>query len=67
MAWRRPAPYPARPMFLLRKIGSVLRGNATPLQIVLATLFGCLLGFIPGLFLPGDLGGGLMQAPGLIL
>lgn len=54
-------------MFLLRKIGSMLRGNATPLQVMLATVFGGLLGFIPGVFLPGDLGGGLLQAPGLIL
>jgi uncharacterized protein (TIGR03546 family) len=54
-------------MFLLRKIGSVFRGNATPLQVLLATVLGGMLGFIPGFFLPGDLGGGLMQAPGLIL
>lgn len=54
-------------MFLTRKIGSVLRGNATPLQVLLATTFGGMLGFIPGFFLPGDLGGGFRQAPGLIL
>lgn len=54
-------------MFLTRKIGSVLRGKATPFQILLATTFGGLLGFVPGFFLPGDLGGGLMQAPGLIV
>ena len=54
-------------MFLLRKIGSVFRGNATPLQVLLATVIGGALGFVPGFFLPGDLGGGLMQAPGLIL
>ncbi len=54
-------------MFLSRKIGSVLRGKATPFQVMLATLFGGLLGFVPGFFLPGDLGGGFLQAPGLIL
>ncbi len=54
-------------MLLSRKIGSVLRGQATPLQVLLATVLGGLLGFIPGFFLPGDLGGGFLQAPGLIL
>lgn len=54
-------------MFLTRKIGSVLRGNVTPLQVLLATTLGGMLGFIPGFFLPGDLGGGFRQAPGLIL
>lgn len=54
-------------MFLLRKIGSVLRGKATPLQVLLATILGGMLGFVPGFFLPGDLGGGFSQAPGLIL
>lgn len=54
-------------MFLFRKIGSVLRGKATPLQVMFATVFGGLLGFVPGFFLPGDLGGGFLQAPGLIL
>jgi uncharacterized protein (TIGR03546 family) len=54
-------------MFLVRKIGSVFRGNATPLQVLLATVLGGVLGFVPGFFLPGDLGGGLLQAPGLIL
>jgi len=54
-------------MFLVRKIGSVLRGNATPFQVLLATVFGGVLGFVPGFFLPGDLGGGFLQAPGLIL
>lgn len=52
---------------LTRKIGAALRGKATPLQITLATVFGALLGFVPGFFLPGDLGGGFAQAPGLIL
>ena len=54
-------------MFLFRKIGSVLRGKATPMQVLFATTFGGLLGFVPGFFLPGDLGGGFLQAPGLIL
>lgn len=66
MAPRRAVQYNAG-MFLTRKIGSVLRGKATPLQVLLATTFGGLLGFIPGFFLPGDLGGGFAQAPGLIL
>ena len=34
-------------MFLTRKIGSVLRGNVTPLQVLLATTLGGMLGFIP--------------------
>ena len=54
-------------MLLTRKLGSVLRGKATPFQVVLATTLGGLLGFVPGFFLPGDLGGGFLQAPGLIL
>src|SRR5688572_8299077 len=54
-------------MLFIRKIGSVLRGKATPLQVLLATILGGTLGFVPGFFLPGNLGGGFMQAPGLIL
>jgi len=54
-------------MLISRKIGKLLRGNATPLQIVLASTIGGMLGFIPGFFLPGDVGGGFLQAPGLIL
>jgi hypothetical protein len=54
-------------MFPLRKIGSVLRGKATPFQVLLATTLGGLLGFVPGFFLPGDLGGGFLQAPALIV
>jgi uncharacterized protein (TIGR03546 family) len=54
-------------MWILRKIGSVLRGRVTPLQLMLATTLGGILGFVPGFFLPGDLGGGFMQAPGLIV
>lgn len=54
-------------MLLTRKIGAALRGKATPRQVLFATVIGGLLGFVPGFFLPGDLGGGLAQAPGLIL
>ncbi|MFO1050907.1 MAG: hypothetical protein U1F36_01675 [Planctomycetota bacterium] len=54
-------------MFLLRKIGSIVRGSASLPQIVLACTLGSMLGFIPGFFLPGHLGGGFMQAPGLIV
>mgnify|MGYP007059403142 FL=1 len=54
-------------MLLSRKIGAVLRGKATPRQVMFATVLGGLLGFVPGFFLPGDLGGGFAQAPGLIL
>jgi uncharacterized protein (TIGR03546 family) len=54
-------------MLLTRKIGSFLRGNATPGQVFTAAMLASLLGFIPGFVLPGDLGGGFMQAPGLIL
>lgn len=54
-------------MFLSRKIGAILRGKATPFQVLSATTLGSLLGFVPGFFLPGDLGGGFAQAPGLIL
>ena len=52
---------------LTRQIGSILRGKATRLQVMPATVLGSTLGFIPGFFLPGDLGGGFAQAPGLIL
>lgn len=54
-------------MLITRKIGKILRGKATFTQVMLAALLGGMLGFIPGFFLPGDLGGGFMQAPGLIL
>lgn len=54
-------------MFVFRKLGSVLRGKVTPRQVLLATTFGGLLGFVPGFFLPGDVGSGFAQAPGLIL
>jgi len=52
---------------LLRSIGKSLRGKATPTQVFLATLLGGTLGFVPGFFLVGDLGGGFMQAPATIL
>ena len=61
------APVQTSAMFLTRKIGKILRGKATATQVVLAATLGGMLGFIPGFFLPGDLGGGFMQAPGLIL
>lgn len=54
-------------MFLTRKVGSFLRGKATPTQVFLAAFLAGILGFVPGFFLPGDLGGGFLQAPGLIL
>ncbi len=54
-------------MFLTRKIGKILRGKATVTQVMLAATLGGMLGFVPGFFLPGDLGGGFLQAPGLIL
>jgi hypothetical protein len=53
-------------LFLIRDLGSAVRGAATGPQIVLATTIGAMLGFVPGLFLPGDVGGGVLQAPGLI-
>jgi uncharacterized protein (TIGR03546 family) len=54
-------------MLFTRKIGAVLRGKATPLQVLLATTLGGLLGFVPGFFLPGDLAGGFAGEIGLIL
>ncbi len=54
-------------MFLTRKIGSFLRGKATRGQVFVAALLAGILGFVPGFFLPNDLGGGFLQAPGLIL
>ncbi len=42
---------------LTRKIGKVLRGKATPFQIMLACVLGSMIGFVPG----------VMQAPGLLL
>lgn len=54
-------------MLITRKIGKILRGKATRTQVLLAAALGGMLGFVPGFFLPGDLGGGFMQAPGTIL
>lgn len=54
-------------MLFTRKIGKILRGKATRTQVMLAAALGGLLGFVPGFFVPGDLGGGFAQAPGLIL
>lgn len=54
-------------MLLTRKIGSLLRGKATTPQILMASVLGGMLGFVPGFILPGDLGGGFLQSPGLIL
>lgn len=44
-------------MFLLRKFGALLRGKATPFQIIAGCLLGAWLGFMPG----------FAHAPGLIL
>ena len=52
---------------VLRKIGGFLRGKATRGQVLTASVLAGLLGFVPGFFLPTDLGGGFLQAPGLIL
>ncbi|MEY4674645.1 MAG: hypothetical protein RL148_2429 [Planctomycetota bacterium] len=54
-------------MFLTRKIGKLLRGNVSAPQVYLACLLGGMLGFVPGFFLAGDLGGGFRQSPALIL
>src|SRR5882672_10249924 len=35
-------------MFLIRKLGSLLRGSATPFQIHVACILGALMGFTPG-------------------
>ena len=50
-----------------RTFGAILRGKASTPQIAMAAFLGALLGFVPGFVLPGDLGGGFLQAPGLIL
>lgn len=42
---------------ITRKLGNILRGNATPYQIVTASVLGSLIGFVPGFH----------QAPGLLL
>lgn len=40
-------------MFFLRKIGTLLRGNATPFQLVVGCLLGSWLGFMPAAHSPG--------------
>ncbi len=55
------------PLFVTRKFGKLIRGTASRSQILMAATLGGLLGFVPGFILPGDLGGGFLQAPGLIL
>lgn len=44
-------------MLITRKIGKLIRGKATPFQIVSASILGMLIGFTPG----------FQQAPGLIV
>jgi uncharacterized protein (TIGR03546 family) len=44
-------------MFLIRKIGTILRGNATPFQLIAGCVLGSLIGFMPG----------FANAPGLIV
>jgi len=44
-------------MFITRKIGKLLRGNATPMQLSMACVLGSLIGFMPG----------FSQAPGLLI
>lgn len=54
-------------MSLLRDFGEIFRGESTMPQVVLACVLGATLGFVPGFFLPEDVGGGFLQAPGLII
>lgn len=42
---------------ITRKIGNILRGKATPFQIITACVLGSLIGFVPG----------FQQAPGLLI
>lgn len=44
-------------LFLFRKIGSLLRGKATPFQIIAGCMLGAMLGFMPG----------FAHAPGLVV
>ena len=44
-------------MFLTRHIGSILRGNSTPFQILAACILASMLAFVPG----------FKQAPGLLV
>ncbi|MCA8957509.1 MAG: hypothetical protein KDC87_15655 [Planctomycetes bacterium] len=52
---------------LIRKVTGLLRGKVSSTQVFVAGLLGTMLGFVPGFALPGDLGGGFSQSPGLIL
>lgn len=52
---------------VVRKITKFLRGKATRGQVLTASVLAGILGFVPGFFLPSDLGGGFRQSPGLIL
>ncbi len=63
---RAAAPVVSPPM-VVRKITKFLRGKATRGQVLTASVLAGMLGFVPGFFLPSDLGGGFLQAPGLIL
>src|SRR5688572_4725418 len=42
---------------ITRQIGKILRGKATPLQIMMAAILGAMLGFVPGWW----------EGPGLII
>ena len=37
-------------MFLFRQLAEILRGSAAPIQLIMACLVGCLIGFVPGGF-----------------
>ncbi|MCB9870774.1 MAG: hypothetical protein H6837_13030 [Planctomycetes bacterium] len=52
---------------LIRKVTGLLRGKVSSTQVFVAGLLRTMLGFVPGFALPGDLGGGFSQSPGLIL
>lgn len=52
-------------MLFSRKIGKLLLGKATALQVLVAATVGAMLGFVPGVFLLG-FGQGLADAPALI-
>lgn len=52
---------------LFKDLGSVLRGRANWFQLTAATMLGTWLGFVPGLVLSADAGGGFAQSPGLVL